>query len=153
MSTLSIDQHAELRREIESSVRMVAADPICVFLTVWEMLAPEQRAEFLESVHPATEAEPRGNTTMIPGGKACPRRGSIDAQEVESHRFLATNAHSAQAFSAVGHRAFRQALRAVCDAMTLCAGRRPEEVAAEIARRAVAGLRAKLESNDRGTAR
>jgi hypothetical protein len=87
---------------------------------------------------------------MIPDEKARTWREARDGLEVESHRRLATTAYSTQALSVAGHQAARHALFAACVAVGLCAGRRPEEVAAEIARRAVAGLLAKLEAGPEG---
>lgn len=80
---------------------------------------------------------------MTPDEKARPRRAARDGQEVESHRQLATNTHSGQALSVADHQAARYALRAACIAVGLFAGPRPEELAAEVARRAVASLLSK----------
>lgn len=77
-----------------------------------------------------------------PDEKARPRRDARDGQEVESHRQNATDSRPDQAgVSVADHHAARQALNAACVAVTLCAGRQPEEVAAEIAGRAVTALK------------
>jgi hypothetical protein len=43
----------------KEAARMAAADPLVVLRAVWKMLAPEQRAEFIESAHHSPEAAPR----------------------------------------------------------------------------------------------
>jgi hypothetical protein len=87
---------------------------------------------------------------MIPDENARPWREARGGLEVESQRRLATTASSTQALSIASHQAARHALFAACVAVGLCAGRRPEEVAAEIARRALAALLAKREAGPEG---
>ena len=64
-----------------------------------------------------------------------------------------TAAYWRQALGAVGHCAGIRLLVAAGVCVSLYAGRRTEKVAAEIARRSVAALRANPESNVRGRAR
>lgn len=123
MSPLSIDRHAELQREIESAVRRAAADPLDVLRAGWKMLAPE-RSGYFESAHHSPDAAPR-EKSMISDEKARPRREAGDGLELESHRRLASTAHSTQGLSVAGHQSARHVLFAACVAVGLCAGRRP----------------------------
>jgi type II secretory pathway predicted ATPase ExeA len=100
--------------------------------------------EFLEFAHPAPEA------TMPPDERARLRGEAGDGQEVKSRRRIAATARPGQTLSIDGHHAARQALRAACIAVNLFAGRRPEEVAAEIARRTLVALLAKREAGPAG---
>ena len=80
---------------------------------------------------------------MTPDEKAAPGR-TRGRQEVESHRHLATIDRPTQRrVSVAGHQVARRAIRAACIAVGLFPGPRPEELAAEVARRAVASLRSK----------
>ena len=58
-SHLTIDDHADARRDIEAAARIASADPIDTLRALWRMLDPEARAEFLESCHHAPEAARR----------------------------------------------------------------------------------------------
>jgi hypothetical protein len=56
---LTIDDHDDARRDIESAARIASADPLDLLRVLWRGLDPEQRAEFLESCHHAPEGSAR----------------------------------------------------------------------------------------------
>ena len=58
-SKLTVEGHADARRDIEVAARLAAADPLDVLRALWRGLAPEQRAAFMEEAHLQPEAAPR----------------------------------------------------------------------------------------------
>lgn len=88
---------------------------------------------------------------MSPEEKARYRRQARDRQGVGSHRRSATTARPMQCRVSVdGHQAARRAIRAACVVVSLAEGKTPEELAGEIARRAVAALCGKPEAKASG---
>ena len=57
--SLTVTDHADARRDIESAARIASADPLDVLRALWRGLAPEQRAAFMEEAHLQPEAAPR----------------------------------------------------------------------------------------------
>lgn len=82
---------------------------------------------------------------MSPDEKARPRREAEDGQElVESHRhFATTDRRTQRRVSVACHQVARRSIRAACLAVNFAAGKTAEQIAAEIAARAVALLRQK----------
>ena len=83
---------------------------------------------------------------MTADEKARPRREAKDGQKVESQRHPATDTAPTQALTVAARHTAQGALRAACVVVTLCSGRRPEQVFAEIAGRAFASLQRKGKS-------
>ena len=58
-SKLTVEGHADARRDIEVAARLAAADPLALLEALWRGLDPEARAEFLESCHHQPEGQAR----------------------------------------------------------------------------------------------